>query len=103
MQYSYRLAREAEDDLFESYLWYESQRTGLGDDFLDAIEIARDLILSWPLSYQVVYKKVVRAHSVNKFPFRIFYVVEETEINIIAVFHTARNPKTWKRDLSKIP
>jgi toxin ParE1/3/4 len=29
---------EAEQDLAQAYQWYESQRTGLGDDFLLCVE-----------------------------------------------------------------
>jgi hypothetical protein len=31
-----RLRQEAEQDLAESAAWYEQQRTGLGQEFLDA-------------------------------------------------------------------
>lgn len=48
MPYSYNLSDEAEDDMFEAYCWYEKQRVGLGEEFLEALEIARETLLKNP-------------------------------------------------------
>jgi toxin ParE1/3/4 len=39
---------EAETEIIESAEWYENQRLGLGDEFLDEIENAISRILSSP-------------------------------------------------------
>lgn len=97
MQLRYRLSLEAEDDLLESYVWYDNQKLGLGEDFLDALDGARDAILSNPLAYKIVYRKRVRAYTLTSFPFQILYLIEKDEVNVISVFHTSRNPKSWRK------
>ncbi len=34
---------------------------------------------------------------VKRFPFAIYYFIEENIINIFAAFHFSRNPKIWKQ------
>jgi toxin ParE1/3/4 len=97
MLYSYNLSQEAEDDLFEAFTWYEEQKKGLGDEFLKSLDKAYKSILQYPNSYQIRYKRKVRAFAVDRFPFLILYVVEKTDINIISIFNTNRNPKSWKK------
>lgn len=33
----------------------------------------------------------------RKFPFNIYFQVENCEIDILAIIHTSRNPKIWKK------
>jgi hypothetical protein len=40
MPYKYQLSEEAELDIYEGYFWYESQRKGLGEEFLDCLDQA---------------------------------------------------------------
>ena len=41
---------EAEDELFEAQTWYESQRSGLGEEFRSAIDEAMARLLKAPLA-----------------------------------------------------
>jgi hypothetical protein len=49
---------EAERDLAEAHDWYESKVTGLGSEFLLAIDAALSSIQRTPDLYQVVYKNL---------------------------------------------
>lgn len=97
MSYSYNLSQEAEDDMLEAYVWYEQQRLGLGEEFLTSLDKARDSILQNPISYRIRYQKKVRAFLVDRFPYLILYIVQLSEVNVISVFNTNRNPKVWKK------
>lgn len=44
MPYKYNLSQEAEDDMLEAYLWYEQQKTGLGEEFLESLDKAHQSI-----------------------------------------------------------
>ena len=44
MTYIIRLREEAELDLEDAASWYESQRSGLGQDFLDTVLQSLELI-----------------------------------------------------------
>ena len=52
MPYKYNLSKEAEDDLFEAYVWYEQQKAGLGEEFLEILEKANQSIVQNPLAYR---------------------------------------------------
>lgn len=84
---------EAERDLAEAHDWYESKVTGLGSDFLLRIEAALSSILRTPEIYPLVHKNVRRA-LIRRFPYGVFYLVEEAKIVVIAVMHARRDPET---------
>ncbi len=86
---------EAEADLDEAYHWYERQREGLGADFLLCFEEVIDRVCHNPEIYPVVYKEV-RQTLMRRFPYGLFYLVEEEWIVVVAVFHSSRDPKRWQ-------
>ena len=88
MPYNYNLSQEAEDDILEAYVWYEEQRVGLGEEFLDALDKARQTLLLNPTTYRARYKKKVRGYLVDRFPYLILYVLEKkaTEVLIFGYF-----------------
>lgn len=87
---------EAEIDIEEAALWYEKQSKGLGEEFLDEIHAAGAIIAVNPKIYQPIYKNIRRA-VIRRFPFGIFYHVEEDAIVVFAVMHGSRHPKNWKK------
>ena len=86
---------EAEAELAEAFDWYERRVPGLGADFLAALDTALDSVLSHPLQHPVVYR-VVRRALMRRFPYQVLFVVGEETIVVIAVFHGARDPRTWQ-------
>ena len=86
---------EAELEIQDAYIWYEIQQNGLGDDFLLCLEAALSKIKRAPEMYPMIYKEVRRC-LIKRFPYGIFYMVDELKVVIIAVFHCMRNPKEWK-------
>ncbi len=53
MPYNYRLSEDAESDVFDSYLWYEKQREGLGGEFLEPLDAAEQAISGSPTTYRI--------------------------------------------------
>jgi toxin ParE1/3/4 len=96
MKTEVQLSEEAEEDLFESYVWYERKRSSLGDEFLSQIQKTLDTITNSPESYPIRYRKMVRAFVVDRFPFLILFIKKESLVEVISIFHTSRNPKIWK-------
>jgi plasmid stabilization system protein ParE len=90
-----RLRPEAEDDLTEAATWYESQRAGLGQQFLDEVLVALDTIAEMPLMHTVIYRNTRRAWM-RRFPFGIFYQVDSEGVVVIAVIHGSRHPRRWQ-------
>lgn len=87
---------EAEADMGEAFAWYENQRRGLGHEFLLAIEASFAAIRRRPESFKSIRRDVRRA-IMRRFPYGIFFVVEERTINVLAVLHAKRNPTVTKR------
>ena len=79
-------------DLETALHWYEKQRKGLGFDFLDCIEASIYNILLFPEMYQVQYKNF-RSCPIRRFPFSIFYTIEEKVIIIHSIFDNRQDPE----------
>jgi toxin ParE1/3/4 len=86
-----RYTSKAKIELEQAFEWYESQRRGLGFEFLDCIEVSIKTIQSFPQMYPVVYNNF-RRNVVRRFPFSIFYTIEKHEIIIHAIFDTRQHP-----------
>ncbi len=82
----------------EAMLWYECQAPGVGGDFLDACDRAFQQIQERPDSYVHVGNGFRRA-IMERFPFVIFYEFDDHHVVVNSVFHTARNPEVWKKQL----
>jgi plasmid stabilization system protein ParE len=85
----------AEQDIKDSVSHYKDQGHGLEKHFLKVIDQAFRIISENP-SYFPYVKKRIRKFVIKGFPFCIFYIVQEEDIYILAVFHNKRNPKNWK-------
>jgi len=86
---------DAETDVADAAAWYESQKAGLGAEFLDEILNTCSGIAENPELYPLIHRKTRRA-VIHKFPFVIYYRVENRLISIIAVMHGSRDPNKWK-------
>jgi plasmid stabilization system protein ParE len=87
---------EAETELGEAFDWYEIRLPGLGSDFLLNVDAAFHGILRNAHQYPVVYGNVRRA-LIRRFPYQVFFVLEERRVVVLAVFHARRSPKSWRR------
>jgi plasmid stabilization system protein ParE len=93
-----RLRPEAEQDLYEAARWYEEQRRGLGQEFLDEALAAFSAIAERPLASAAVYGSLRRA-LLHRFPFGVFFLVDGDEAIVIGVLHGSRHPRRWKSRL----
>jgi plasmid stabilization system protein ParE len=100
MNYRLIIRPEAEFDLEDAFGWYESQYPGLGSEFVRAIDACISTIGRNPLAYRLIYQQARRA-LVRRFPYCLFYIVEEDTIFVIGCFHTKRNPNDWQARLDK--
>jgi toxin ParE1/3/4 len=71
--------------------WYESQRNGLGLEFLECIAVTINRIVENPKLYPVKHRRF-RSAVTRKFPFSIFYTVEKSEVVVHAVFDNRQDP-----------
>ena len=87
---------DAETDVADAAAWYENQRKGLGTEFLDEILATCSSISENPKMYPVLHRETRRA-IIHKFPFSIFYRIENGLVSIVAVMHGSRDPDKWKK------
>jgi plasmid stabilization system protein ParE len=92
------LAPEAEFDVAEAYSWYESRRTGLGEEFLSCVDACIAGLCRAPERCPAIHESYRRA-LVRRFPYAIFYESDEHTITAYCVFHTAREPEKWRQRL----
>lgn len=85
-------------DVTDAFLWYETQRSGLGEEFLAVVRETLGAIEEHPLRFPVVYGDVRRALTPRPFPYQILYFIDEERerVVILAMLHQARNPEIWK-------
>ena len=81
MTYKLVIKPFAELDAMEAAKWYNDHREGLGDEFLLALEAKIHAIRRNPNQFSVKYKKVRRALT-ERFPYGIFFLIENKTIFI---------------------
>jgi plasmid stabilization system protein ParE len=91
----------AEDDVRDAWIWYERQRPGLGDQFLDAFTAAVEHITQWPKSGQPTLTSedgtiVERRAPTPGFPYAIRYRATDEVLLIVVVYHPHRDPEFGK-------
>ena len=91
-----RLTSAAVQDLAVAEQWYLDEAPQVLASFEEAVDRAFDRISERPESYPVVEPTVRRA-LVRKFPFSVFYRVLPGWIEVVAVLHQSRDPRTWRR------
>ncbi len=97
---TYRLlARpEVESDILEAVRWYESRQNGLGLEFAQEVRQAIRSLKINPLLYRLRHKKYrVRWTLLDRFPYRIVFVVERKVITLLAVTHAKRHDRHWRQ------
>lgn len=86
----------ADLDVEAAFFWYESQRPGLGVEFIEQLRAAYDRIVHGPLAYQQLRSGIRRA-LLRRFPYGVFFAVENRTIVVLAVLHVSRDPAEWQR------
>jgi plasmid stabilization system protein ParE len=90
------LRPEAEADLEDAAAWYERQREGLGQDFLDEALSTFENVSENPDIYPVVHRGTHRA-VIRRFPFGVYCRAEKDSLVVVAVMHGSRHPRRWKQ------
>jgi toxin ParE1/3/4 len=83
---------EAQKDVAEAAEWYDQQSAGLSLRFRAALDNTLAAIEENPR----LHPQVLRRALVRRFPFGIFYVPRTDGVIVVAVLHTARDPRLWR-------
>jgi plasmid stabilization system protein ParE len=90
------LRRIAQREFDEAADWYETRQPGRGAKFTTTIGRALAGIAAQPDRYAPV-RDEIREALVPGYPFAIYYRAEPTQIVVLAIFHTARDPNEWQQ------
>jgi plasmid stabilization system protein ParE len=86
---------EAREGYLAARRWYDEQVVGLGADFEACIEQKLLSIREHPKSFSVVHRDIREAVG-RRFPYAIYFRLNERGIRVLSVFHTSRNPAHWQ-------
>ena len=88
--------RLAASEFVEASAFYERRRPFLGDRFVAAVDVARELVRENPERGRPE-KFGLRSFKVRRFPYRLFYEEQADRLWIVAVAHLSRRPGYWVR------
>ena len=89
-----------EAQLGEAYLWYERERTGLGAEFIAAVDAAILALNTGPLLHRVRQIPLgIRWTLTSRFPYRVIYAIRADTVLVLAVEHTKRDLSVWSENL----
>jgi toxin ParE1/3/4 len=86
---------EAETEFDEAFDYYENARPGRGVRFANLVRRVFRRIAARPQAHRVVMANVRRA-VVPKFPYCVYYRADAARVEVLAVFHTSRDPSVWQ-------
>lgn len=85
------ISEEAVEDIVSAFAFYEDRQIGLGERFLQELDIKFQIIIDQPLLF-AVFADQYRQVQMRSFPFLIVYEYYGSEVIIYAVFHARQHP-----------
>ena len=97
-----RLLPIVRTDLRKAKKWYHEKSETLAQEFKTEVNKEIEYIGEYPEHYQRKYKEL-RQSLVTRFPYAIFYLVEEEQKRVIVfgVLHTSRDPEIVRKRIKK--
>jgi len=92
---NYGFHSEAELEYVETINYYLGTDSRIAESFISEIEFGINAIQRNPLAWRTMEGNV-RRYLVHRFPFGIYYTLEDDFITIWAVMHLSREPDYWK-------
>ncbi len=92
---TWRLTSAAEEDLVEILAWYADPDRNNAPDFLDEYERAIQRILHNPDGWRAIGRTGYRRCLLDRFPYGIYYRVDDSILIIVSIVHNRRSPRVW--------
>jgi plasmid stabilization system protein ParE len=96
MPFNVIVKEEAHKDALEAYNYYEEKSPGLGERFLEALQLRYIELSRNPTYYSFINEdqlKVLRDVKLEKFPFVVVFEIMENDVVIFAVHNTYKHPR----------
>ncbi|HXQ74247.1 MAG TPA: type II toxin-antitoxin system RelE/ParE family toxin [Pyrinomonadaceae bacterium] len=95
-QYLLQAEAAVEFDVESAFQWYETEEPGLGFEFLKQLRSCYETLLRAPYGYQELRSGIRRALT-KRFPYAVYFSIEDEVVVVLAVLHIARDPAEWQR------
>jgi plasmid stabilization system protein ParE len=89
------LRTEASLDVEQARDYFEQQRPGLGQAFLNRLREVLERIRSAPELYGLVWQNI-RAARLRKFTYVVYYRFHRDYVEVLAVMHGSRDSSQWR-------
>jgi plasmid stabilization system protein ParE len=91
-----RFTADARADLNDALNWYETHAPEIASQFRNALRVVVARIAENPRQFPASAYQTRRA-LLRRFPYLVFFRETDEGIYVVAVFHTSRDPTTWRR------
>jgi toxin ParE1/3/4 len=95
-QYQIKAEPSVDADVEAAFDWYEGEQEGLGREFVDELRAVYLRIVDGPLKYAELRSGIRRALT-RRFPYAVYFSIDETVVVVLAVLHAARDPAQWQQ------
>jgi len=96
MTFAVVFRRVAQTEFDQAALWYEEQRLGLGTEFVVEIDRSIRSAAEHPERYPIMHRDL-RCVRVRRFPYSVFYRIEQRRVVVLALIHARRDPAVWQQ------
>jgi plasmid stabilization system protein ParE len=99
-KWTIRFFIEASDELEEAEQWYRARDEKVADNWRKEVRAKIRSIAQHPELW-AVDRSGIREVRVGDYKHKVVYRLHGNAIEIVAIAHTSRNPRYWKRRLKK--
>ena len=93
------ILRSTQQYLIDGYCFYENQKVGLGNYFLDSLFSDIDSLQIYAGIHEKHFGRYYRMLS-KRYPFAIYYQIEQGSVVIYAVLNCRRRPSSIRKRLN---
>ncbi|MDO9556126.1 MAG: type II toxin-antitoxin system RelE/ParE family toxin [Coriobacteriia bacterium] len=97
---SFVVRPDAEADITDAAVWYETQSPGLGLEFLRLVDACLADVDRAPHRFPVIRRNMRRA-LLRRFPYGVFFVEADGGVEVVACLHARRDPHEWSERLRR--
>lgn len=97
----YTFHPEALEEYSNAAAYYSEISPRFAELFIQSIEAGVQAILTNPRTWPVVEDNT-RRYLLKRFPFGVYYCIEENQIVVYAIMHMNRHPDYWKNRIERI-
>jgi len=90
---------QAHADAERAGAWYETQRLGLGIEFVLELDAAIERAADSPKMYARLYREARRV-LLRRFPYAVYFVDEGEVLEVFAILHQQQEPAVWQARVS---